>query len=111
MGITALIAPDGVPVEAAAIRFDLPVMVVVALALAPVVFTAASITRWEAAAFLAYYAAYVTYLLLAAAEHDALPVLNSVLLWFLVPLTALILAVLSAYEIRVRRSAHTSANP
>ena len=73
----------------------LAVMVVAALALAPGGFHRGSITRWEATGSLAYYAAYITYLLLAAAEHDALPVLSSVLLWFLLPMTTLILAVLS----------------
>lgn len=109
LGITALVAPDGIPVDTAAIRFDLPVMVVVALALLPMVFTGARIARWEAAAFLAYYTAYVTYLLLAAADHDALPALSFVLLWFLAPMTAIILAVLTAREVQIRRRAHAPA--
>lgn len=83
-------------------------MVVVALALLPMIFTGSRIARWEAAAFLAHYAAYVTYLLLAAAEHDALPALSFALLWFLMPMTALSLAALTAREIHIRRG-HTSA--
>jgi len=104
MGITALVAPDGVPVDAAAIRFDLPVMVVVAVALLPVVFTGAVIARWEGALFLAYYSAYVAYLLLAAADHDALPTYSATLLWFAIPLTVTTLVVLSGREIRARRA-------
>ena len=63
MGIAAAVAPGGVPVDPAAIRFDIPVMVVVAVVLLPVIFTHGEIARWEAVTFLAYYAAYVTYLL------------------------------------------------
>jgi len=103
MGLTAAIAPGGVPVQAAALRFDLPVMVAVAVALVPVVFTGFTIARWEAGVFLAYYVAYVAYLLLAAADHDALPAYSTVMLGFVVPITVLTLAVLVAYEIGLRR--------
>lgn len=103
LGLTALVAPGGVPVADAAVRFDLPVMVVVALVVLPVVFTGAEISRWEAVAFLAYFVAYLAYLLLAAAEHDALPVLSTALLWFVLPMTALLLVLLTVQEVRVRR--------
>ena len=66
-----MVARVGVPVDLAAVRFDMPVMV--AVALLPVVFTGFVITRAEAAVFLAYYVVYVAYLLLDAADHDALP--------------------------------------
>jgi len=103
MGLTAAIAPGGVPVQAAVLRFDLPVMVAVAVALVPVVVTGFTIARWEAGVFLAYYVAYVAYLLLAAADHDALPAYSAVMLGFVVPITVLTLAVLVAYEIGLRR--------
>lgn len=108
LGLTAIVAPGGVPVADAAVRFDLPVMVVVALVVLPVVFTGARISRWEAAAFLAYYAAYLAYLLLAAADHDALPVLSTALLWFVLPMTALLLVLVTVNELRVRRRAEAS---
>src|SRR5690606_28614189 len=63
MGIAAVASPDGVPVAPGAVRFDLPVMIAVALALLPVAFTGFCVARWEAALFVAYYVAYVTYLL------------------------------------------------
>ncbi len=103
LGLTAMIAPDGVPVDPAALRFDVPVMVAVAVALAPVVFTGFTIARWEAAVFLGYYVAYVAYLLLAAADHDALPTFSAVMLGFVVPITVLTLAVLAVHEIRLHR--------
>lgn len=53
--------------------------------------------------FLAYYAVYVAYLLLAAADHDALPAFSTAMLVFVVPLTVLTLVVTAAYELGVRR--------
>jgi cation:H+ antiporter len=103
MGITAGLAPGGVPVDAAAVRLDIPVMVAVALALLPVVFTGGTVARWEGAVFVAYYGAYVGYLLLAATHHDALEGFSIVTLGFVAPLTVLTLAVLTAYEVGLRR--------
>jgi len=110
MGISAGVADGGVPVDAAAVRFDIPVMVVVAVALLPVVFTHGEIARWEAVLFLGYYAAYVTYLLLDAEDHDALPAFSGVLVWFVLPLTAATLVVLSSHEVRRRREVRAAAS-
>ena len=81
----------GIVIPAAALSFDLPVMTVVALACLPIFFTGMVITRWEAGIFLGYYVAYSTYLILRAAEHDALDEFGAILLWFVVPLTLLTL--------------------
>jgi cation:H+ antiporter len=81
----------GIVIPAAALSFDLPVMTVLALACLPIFFTGMAITRWEAGIFLGYYGAYTTYLILRAAEHDALDEFSAVLLWFVVPLTLLTL--------------------
>ena len=105
MGVTAIVSPTGVPVADAAIRFDLPVMVAAAIVLLPVIYTRSTIARWEAALFLAYYVAYVAYLLLEAGDHDSLPAFSAALLWFVLPLTALALAVLVMHEVRRRRRA------
>ncbi len=111
LGLTGVIAPGGVPVDAAALRFDVPVMVAVAVALVPVVFTGFTIARWEAAVFLGYYAAYVAYLLLAASDHDALPAFSAVMLGFVVPITVLTLAVLAAYEVTQHRDRRQQSAP
>nr|WP_319633101.1 calcium/sodium antiporter [Georgenia satyanarayanai] len=103
MGIAAVVSPDGVPVEPGAVRFDIPVMIAVALALLPVAFTGFCVARWEAALFVAYYVAYVVYLLLDAAGHDALPQFSGVMLLFVIPITVLTLVVLTSYEVGLRR--------
>jgi cation:H+ antiporter len=44
---------------------------------------------------LAYYLAYTAYIILGATEHDALEPFAAVMLWFVIPLTALTLGVLA----------------
>ncbi len=76
------------------IRFDIPVMVAVALACLPIFATGHLVKRWEGALFLGYYLAYVLYLVLAATEHAALPAFSSAMLGFVLPLTVVTLIVL-----------------
>lgn len=112
LGLTALISPGAVPVEAGAVGLDIPVMVVVALALLPVAFTGAAIERWEGGVFLAYYAAYVGYLVLDSTGHDSLALFSTVLLGFAAPLTALTVVVVVGHELRRRsRGAGGAASP
>jgi cation:H+ antiporter len=94
LGLSSLVSGSvGLPVAPAVLAFDLWVMLAVALACLPVFITGREIARWEGAVFAGYYAAYVSYLILAAQQHDALPVFSSVMLGFVVPLTILTLVV------------------
>jgi cation:H+ antiporter len=95
LGLAALVAPVGLPVSAALLRFDVPVMIAVALACLPIFASGARIARWEGALFLFYYVAYTTYLVLAAQQHDALPAFSAVMELFVLPLTALTLAIVA----------------
>ena len=70
------------------LNFDLWVMTAVALACLPVFMTGREIARWEGGMFLAYYLAYVGYLVLAAQRHDALGAFSGAMLSFVLPLTA-----------------------
>lgn len=103
LGIAGLIGAEPIAVLPGAITFDLPIMVLVSLALLPVAFTGFRISRREGVLFLAYYAAYIAYLLLDAANHDALPALSTVLLAFAFPITGLTFALLVGHQIRTRR--------
>jgi cation:H+ antiporter len=103
LGLAALLAPDGVPVAAAAVAFDIPFMVAVALALVPIAFTGFTVARWEGALFVAYYLAYAVYVLLDATGHDALEPYSEVMLGFVVPITVFWLGLLVAYEVGLRR--------
>lgn len=111
LGLSATISPGGIPVDPGAVRFDLPVMLAVAVAMLPVVYTGASVARWEGLLFLAYYGAYVAYLVLNSGGHDAVAVLDRVMLLFVVPLTVLTLALLVRHEVRRRHAAGRSAVP
>lgn len=105
LGLAALAAPAGVNVAPAAFDFDFPVMIAVAVACLPIFFTGYTIARWEGFVFLGYYAAYTAYLFLAANQHDALPVFSNVMFYFVIPLTALTLAVTVYRSWRARRAA------
>jgi cation:H+ antiporter len=93
-GIAALVTPGGLEVATSLLRFDIPVMVVVALACLPIFAAGHLIARWEGALFLGYYLAYVLYLILAATQHAALPLFSTAMLGFALPLTVITLIVL-----------------
>jgi len=64
LGLAAVLVPGGVEVAPAALRFDIPVMLAVAVACLPIFFTGHLIARWEWGLFLGYYLAYTLYLIL-----------------------------------------------
>lgn len=93
-GIAAAVTPGGLDVAPALLRFDILVMIAVALACLPIFASGHLIARWEGALFLGYYAAYVLYLIFAATQHAALPAYSAAMLEFVLPLTAVTLIVL-----------------
>ena len=103
LGLTAMVAPGGLPVSDAAIHFDFPVMLAVAVACLPIFFVGYTIQRWEGAMFLGYYVAYTAYLILAATAHAALPMYSQAMMWFVVPLTVITLFIVLWREIRRSR--------
>lgn len=108
IGVCAAVSPAGVPVSNAAMRFDIPVMIVVAIACLPVFFTGLTIARWEGLLFLGYYIAYVVYLLMEATEHDALEPYSQLLFGFLAPLTAVTLGLFAAQAWRKDRQSKSN---
>jgi cation:H+ antiporter len=95
LGLSGAVAPDGVIVAPAALRFDVPVMLAASVACLPIFFTRCRISRWEGALFLATYAAYTAYLVLDAQGHDALPAYSAVLNYFALPLVAVTLGIVT----------------
>jgi cation:H+ antiporter len=95
LGLSALAAgSSGLTVPAAALNFDLWVMLAVALACLPIFTTGREIARWEGGVFLLYYAAYVIYLVLAAQQHAALGLFSNAMMSFVVPITVITLVVM-----------------
>jgi len=103
LGLPAILFGEGIPVPAPAIALDLPLMLATALALLPIAFTGFIIARWEGVLFLAVYVAYTAYLVLAATDHAALDGFTDVMAWFVLPLLALTLVVVTVYEVRLIR--------
>jgi cation:H+ antiporter len=104
LGLTALLAPAGVPVPEPALRFDIPVMIAVTLACLPIFFSGHRLARWEGGLFVAYYATYVLFLVLQAEKHAALPTLNRAMMLFVIPLTVATLAVVAWRRVRRARA-------
>ncbi len=102
VGLASVVAPEGITVAPAALRFDIPVMIAVSVACLPVFFSGYRIARWEGALFLAFFAAYMVYLVLNAEHHDALSAFSTVMKFFVLPIVALTLVVLTMRAWRSR---------
>lgn len=90
MGLAAFVSPTGLAVSAAAIDFDLPVMIAVAVACLPVFFTHGVIARWEGGLFVFYYVIYTAYLIMTSGGGSPTEWFH-ILLWVVFPLTAIVL--------------------
>lgn len=111
VGVAGLISGGALPVHPSLVGFDVPVMLAVAVATLPLFFTGRRLSRWEGLLFLAYYAAYVAFLALRAAEHDALPAFAAAMWRFVLPLTAITVAVLAWRAARAGRGTPAPSGP
>ena len=98
LGVAALTASltgqGALPLPPEVAAFDLWVMLAAFLACLPVLLTGREIVRWEGALFLVCYAAYTTYLVLAAQRHTGTQAFADAMLWFVLPLCAVTATVL-----------------
>ncbi len=101
LGITALVSPKSLPIADTAIRVDIPVMIVVAVACLPIFMDGAVLRRWEGAVFFAYYVLYLGWLVVDSSGHDSRDAYRTAVVYFIVPLTALTIAVV-VYRARQR---------
>jgi cation:H+ antiporter len=104
LGLSAVVAPGGLPVSDDALRLDMPVMLAVAVACLPVFFNGFELKRWEGALFALYYVAYVTFLVLDQTGSGLRDPFAVVMLGFVVPLTVITLVVVTVRVVRARRS-------
>lgn len=102
LGLTSIVAPEGVAISPEALWFDIPVMIAVSVACLPIFFTGNMITRWEGGLFLGYYFAYTTYLVLSATDSPLTSTYGTIMLTTVLPITAITLLI-SAYR-AARRS-------
>ncbi len=103
LGLSSLVAPAGITVSEAALRFDIPVMIAVAVACLPIFFTNYRISRFNGATFLFFYIAYLVYLIFTATDHEALGTLRVAMLYFILPITAMTLIVVTVREITSKK--------
>ena len=89
LGISGALAPAGIPLPMAARAFNLPVMVVVALACLPVFLSRAEISRGEGGVFLLGYVGYTTLSVMMSTASTPFPALGTFLL-FAVPFLGLV---------------------
>ena len=95
LGLSGLVSGNlGLVVAPSLLAFDIWVMLAVALACLPIFMTGGEIARWEGGVFLAFYVAYVAYLILAAQQHDQLQAFSGLMLGFVIPLTVVTLVVM-----------------
>jgi len=103
LGLSSIVAPAGITVSDAALRFDIPVMIAIAVACLPIFFVGYRISRFNGASFLFFYVAYIVYLIFTATNHDSLGTLRTAMIYFILPITLLTLIVITVREIAMKR--------
>ncbi len=103
LGITGLLLFEPIPVTDALIRFDIMILLAASFACIPIFFTGHLISRKEGALFFSYYIAYIIYLFLASAEHDALPLFSRTMLLFVLPITLFTIITIATREWNKRK--------
>jgi cation:H+ antiporter len=76
LGLAGVVLPDPIPVADSSIQVDLPVMVAATIVLVPIIWKGFEIRRWEGAVLVAFYALYVTFLVLDAGDSGAVDVVR-----------------------------------
>ncbi len=110
LGLSALLAPDGIAVSRAAIELDIPVMIAVAVACFPIFLAGHRVGRWEGGLLFAGYLGYEAYRILEATNEHASRALGQVMLGVAVPFVIATLAFNTIRTIR-RPAAPTGDNP
>jgi len=101
LGLSSVIHP--ILIAPAAMLFDIPVMIAIAVACLPIFFTNYTISRWNGWMFLSYYIAYTAYLVLDSTHHDALPQYKTVMLEFIIPITGVTVLLMAGRHFRRAR--------
>lgn len=109
LGLTGLVSPTGALIATSVLRFDLPIMIGVAIACLPIFFAGGTIGRGKGLLLFGYYGAYTAYLVLAASAHDALDEYLTAMLYFVIPLTLITLIGITVREFRRRRAMRKSS--
>ena len=111
LGAAGMLAPSGIAVSDDALQLDLPILLAAAVACLPIVAWDHTLNRWEGAIFVAYYLAYLTFLVLDATGHRAKDPFALIMIGFVVPLTIITAATVIHRQRRHRALATRRARP
>ena len=103
LGIGAMVAPDGIPVSADALRLDIPIMIAATFACLPLFFTGCRISRTEGAVLLGYFVAYTAYVTMGATDASYARSFEIAMIGFVIPLTVLAVTFSLYQSIQARR--------
>ncbi|MEP0804102.1 MAG: calcium/sodium antiporter [Chloroflexota bacterium] len=102
LGLAGLVAPGGIGIAENALRFDLPVMIFVAVVTLPIFYIDSRVSRLEGGMLFSYYLLYTVYLILRSSESPALPALTTFALFY-APLTFLMVLTAAIRSYLVKR--------
>jgi len=107
LGLSGVLAPDGITVAARVLTFDFLVMVFVALVCMPVFYVDDNVSRGEGMLFLSYYVLYTAYLILEASKSSILPTIT-LFVSFYIPLTFIGLVMFTLQARRLKKNRQIS---
>ena len=76
LGLTGIVSPSPSPVADSSLQVDIPVMLAATVVLVPIIWKGFVIQRWEGLVLMAFYALYVTFLVLDAGDSEAVDVVG-----------------------------------
>jgi cation:H+ antiporter len=76
LGLTGIVSPSPIPVADSSLQVDFPVMLAATVVLVPIIWKGFVIQRWEGLVLMAFYALYVTFLVLDAGDSEAVDVVG-----------------------------------
>ncbi len=103
LGLAGTVAPTGLLAPSQLLSFDLIVMLLVAIAVLPLIFTDYEVRRSEGALLLLWCALYLVWTLLIATDSDLLSSFASVMLYVMAPATLVFLVFTVLIAIRGKR--------
>lgn len=90
LGISSVVAPNGIILSDTTLHTDLPIMLVATLGCLPLFFTHHYLSRWEGGVFLGYYGLYTSYLILHAIQSPLAQIVGAIFWFALLPITCII---------------------